>query len=101
MGTQITIYDDPDDIKKDGYSFQTSMPAYEENKPNKEAQKIIILNLIKNGYVTLLSLSEKTKLPQSTVAGRVNDLIEDRKVKYDGTVIYKNRKRKQIILKSK
>ena len=103
MGQQITIYDDPNEIseikKKDGYSYATSLPAYQDNQINKEIQREIIFAAIKNGFLTLLQLSEKLKLPQSTVAGRVNDLIEANKVCYDGFVVYKNRKRKQINIK--
>lgn len=92
---QYSIYDEP---QMSGYSYGSSLPAYQE-KNNKELQKEIILTFIKNGYVTLLQLSEKIKLPQSTVAGRVNDLISEGKVFYNGLVEYKNRKRKHIFIK--
>lgn len=94
MSNQLNLYGEP---IKDGYSYQTSLPSYKES--GKEAQRIIILNLIKKGFVTLLQLSENTGLPQSTVAGRVNDLIDENKVYYSGTVEYKNRKRKMIFIK--
>lgn len=94
MSNQLNLYGEP---IKDGYSYQTSLHAYKES--GKEAQRIIILNLIKKGFVTLLQLSEITGFPQSTVSGRVNDLIDEGKVYYNSTVEYKNRKRKMIFIK--
>ena len=91
--TQLNIFDKP----KDGYSWKTSWPAYKE--PGKEIQEAKILELIKQSADNLLHLSQLTKLPQSTVAGRVNDLIKKGLVEYSGTIIFEGRLRKKIKLK--
>jgi len=83
---------------KDGYSWQTSHPAYKDNISEKQRQATLILKHIKDGANCLLKLAELTGLPQSTVAGRTNDLIEANKVKYQDFVVYNNRKRKKIVL---
>jgi hypothetical protein len=84
---------------KDGYSWKTSYPSYKDNQSEKQRQANLILNHIKEGADCLLKLAELTGLPQSTVAGRTNDLIDEGKVMYEGFVNYNNRKRKKIILK--
>lgn len=77
------------------YSYQTSLIPYFEVDQD---QTQMIFGLIKDGLNCLLSLAEVSHLPQSTVAGRVNDLIKSGKVEYNDFIIYKNRKRKRIIL---
>jgi len=84
--------------KKDGYSWQTSYPSYKDNISEKQRQATLILKHIREGANCLLRLAELTGLPQSTVAGRTNDLIDEGRVKYEDFVIYNNRKRKKIVL---
>jgi aryl-alcohol dehydrogenase-like predicted oxidoreductase len=79
------------------YSFETSLPAYQERPTEKRRQCDNILQFIKRGVDNLLQLSEVTGLPQSTVSGRVNDLKTEGKIDYPGYVVYKDRKRKRII----
>jgi predicted transcriptional regulator len=68
------------------YSFETSYPPFEENKIfNKKTQCDEVLALIKKGSNNLLQLHFATGLPQSTIAARVNDLIEEQKIKYEGS----------------
>ncbi len=80
------------------YSYQTSLPAYHQNQSGKELQKERVLQFIKNGINNLKQLQQNTGLQQSTIAGRVNDLIADKKVMYQGTIIYQERLRKKIIV---
>lgn len=80
------------------YSYQTSLPAYRDNGSEKLIQADLVLAYIGLGKNCLLQIADQMRLPQSTVAGRVNDLIEEGKVKYEGFVIYKDRKRKKIVL---
>jgi len=83
-----------------GYSFETSLPAYEDGRETvKEFQKGRILSLISNGAKTIREIARKAGLPDSTVAGRINDLISDQKVEYVGYIEYEGRKRKKIALK--
>jgi len=76
------------------YSYKTSLPAYKSG--NKDVQATLVLNSAKSGAKSLLEISEAIKLPQSTVAGRVNELIDSKQLIYNGFVVYKNRKRKKI-----
>ena len=83
------------------YSSQTSLPAYRCNHGGKLLQKEYILSSIRKwGSTCLLRISEETGVPQSSCAGRVNDLVNENKVEYSGTTVYKNRLRKKIILAS-
>lgn len=66
----------------DNYSYSTSLPAYHESAINKRRQAEEIFRFITRGANNLLQLSEVTGLPQSTVAGRVNDLKGEGKVTY-------------------
>lgn len=88
-------------MNETNYSFETSHPAYTENPVGKQVQQERIFAIVKsrdpNG-ITLKELEELTGLPQSTVAGRVNDCIEAKQIMYSGTVQYKDRKRKKIVL---
>jgi predicted transcriptional regulator len=80
------------------YSFETSYPAYRENEAsNKTRQCDEVFQFIKRGANNLLQISELTGLPQSTIAARINDLISESKIKYDGFVVYEDRKRKRIM----
>jgi DNA-binding Lrp family transcriptional regulator len=83
---------------ENNYSYETSLPAYHEDK---KVQSRLVYVAIYNGVNSLLAISEHLNLPQSTVAGRVNDLIEEGKVRYDGFTVYKNRKRKKILVNEK
>lgn len=84
-----------------GYSYLTSLPAYKENSLGKgvQAERILSLVSLSNG-ITLLELSELSGLPQSTVSGRIGDLMELSKVRYDGLILYKGRNRKRIVVTS-
>lgn len=81
---------------KTNYSIETSLPAY---LSPKDVQVEKVYETVKNGANNLLAISELLNMPQSTVSGRINDLIEIGRVKYEGILEYKNRKRKQIKLK--
>ncbi len=83
------------------YSFPTSLPAYQDNAAIKRRQADEILAFINKGANCLLQLSQLTGLPQSTIAGRCNDLIEEGKIMYSGHTVYADRKRKRIIIKNK
>jgi hypothetical protein len=80
------------------YSFATSYPAFTDNQVNKRKQTDEILAFIVKGANNLLQLSQLTGLPQSTVSGRCNDLIEEGKIKYEGFTVYADRKRKRIVV---
>lgn len=76
------------DENKSNYSFKTSLPAYQEDQPNKEFQKKMILNYMKTlgGKATLKQLEVLTGLPQSTISGRMADLRKDKEVIDSGTL---------------
>jgi len=81
------------------YSRTTSLPSYQENQTGKEIQKEILLGIVTSkSQTTLKELEEIMTLPQSTISGRVNDLIREKKVMYSGTTMYKKRTRKVIVL---
>jgi hypothetical protein len=83
------------------YSRETSLPAYKENQAGKEAQKTRILQVIRDlgGRATLKQIEEVIQLPQSSISGRINDLIEDRKVKDTGEkTLYAGMRRKVFAL---
>jgi hypothetical protein len=79
------------------YSYDTSLQPYKENQSQKKRQCDEVLRFVKRGANNLLQVSQLTGLPQSTIAGRINDLIEEERVKYEGFTIYSDRKRKRII----
>lgn len=82
------------------YSFATSLPAYQENPSGKKKQSEVLFSAIQSlgGISCLKQLANITGLPQSTVAGRINDLAEEGKVIYDGFVDFEGRKRKRIVI---
>ena len=83
----------------ENYSFQTSLPAYKENKVNsKERQCEKVLNAIRSGANNLLQISDNTGILQAVVSARISDLINENKVQYLDFVTYKDRKRKKIEL---
>ena len=82
------------------YSFETSLPPYQERPSEKKRQADELMAFIRRGANNLLQLSELSGLPQSTVAGRCNDLIEENKVKYEGFTVFRDRKRKKIVVKA-
>lgn len=86
-------------MSTNNYSYSTSYPAYLENESGKNAQETRVLRAINSlkGKATLKQLEKILKLPQSTISGRVNDLVKAKKVKYSGEVFYEGRTRKQII----
>ncbi len=79
------------------YSFATSLPPYQDNAAIKRRQADEVLAFINKGANNLLQLSQLTGLPQSTIAGRCNDLIEEGKIMYSGHTVYADRKRKKIV----
>ena len=82
------------------YSYATSYPAYVENKENsKQLQCEKVLNAIKAGADNLLEISDRTGILQAIVSARVNDLINEGIIEYNGFVYYKDRKRKKIVIK--
>jgi hypothetical protein len=84
---------------KSNYSFETSKPAYLDNKENaRERQLERVLGAVKAGADNLLQISEKTGILQATVSARVSDLIKEKKIEYHDFVNYKDRKRKKIQL---
>lgn len=80
------------------YSYPTSLPAYREAPELKRRQADELYAFIRRGANNLLQLAELSGLPQSTVSGRCNDLIEENKIEYSGYTIYNDRKRKKICL---
>lgn len=83
---------------KTNYSHSTSLPAYYDNGAGKQRQMDEIRECIRRGRNNLLQIHYALNLPQSTVAGRVNDLIAAKMAKYDGEVVFEGRKRKRIVL---
>ena len=81
------------------YSYTTSLPAYKENQvTNKKTQCEDVLSFVIYGANNLLQISQLSGIPQAIVSARVNDLVNEGKVEYNGHVIYSNRLRKKIIL---
>ena len=81
------------------YSYETSYPPFLENKAtNKRTQCDEVLAIIKKGANNLLQVSEVSGIPQAIISARVNDLIEENKIEYNGFTVYNNRKRKKIML---
>lgn len=81
------------------YSFETSLPAYKDNKESKKQQVEIIYEAIKNGKQTIAELADLTGLQPSTVSGRIGDLVRAGRVYSDSTVIFNGRKRKSFQIK--
>lgn len=81
------------------YSYATSLPPYQEKPSEKKRQADELYLFIRRGANNLLQLSELSGLPQSTVAGRCNDLIDENRIEYNGHTIFKDRKRKKIVVK--
>ncbi len=85
--------------EKSNYSFETSLPAFKENKAlNKHRQCDLILGIVRKGANNLLQISQVSGIPQAIVSARIYDLIEDGKVKYEGKLNYNDRVRKKIVL---
>lgn len=84
-----------------GYSWDTSYPALKENPVGKALQAEKVYQVIKRlGETCLIQISEQIDMPQSSVAGRVNNLIDAGRVRYcdsDNYIFYKNRLRKKIV----
>ena len=79
------------------YSYATSLPPYQEGAIIKKRQQDELLAFIIKGANNLLQLAQLTGLPQSTVSGRISDLIEENKIEYFGFTVYADRKRKKIV----
>lgn len=87
-------------MKNTNYSYQTSLPPYREDAEGKQLKKQQILAEITRlgGVACLKQLETALHIPQSTCAGRVNDLIQEGKVIYDGLIEFFGRKRKKIVI---
>ncbi len=80
------------------YSYETSLPAYRDNTTGKFRQMDKIITLVENGADNIAELAELSDLPASTVSGRINDAIVLGRLKYDGFVVFKDRKRKKVTI---
>lgn len=85
---------------KTNYSYKTSLPPYRENSDGKKAQKQKILEEIQllGGHACLKQIEQFMHIPQSSCAGRINDLIADGKVKHDGYIEFEGRLRKKFVV---
>lgn len=85
---------------KTNYSYKTSLPPYRENLDGKKAQKQKILEEMQRlgGYACLKQIEHFMHIPQSSCAGRINDLIADGKVKHEGYVEFEGRLRKKFVV---
>lgn len=79
------------------YSYETSLPAYLDRPAEKRRQQDEMLRFIRKGANNLLQLSILMGIPQSTVSGRMTDLIKEGKAEYSGHVVYNGSKRKRIV----
>jgi len=102
MITQPSLFDPQ---PSQGYSYQTSLPAYHENKEGKDIQaQKIYAHILRLRETCIRQLAELTHLPDSTVSARLSDLREAGKVKWKVVddklelIHYKGRMRKKIIL---
>ena len=99
MNLTLDLFSQP---KTEGYSHATSGVAYRSNPEKKLACKerlFLIIQRLKS--TTLLELHEITGLPQSSVSGRIADLIQEGRVKYSSRqdyVFYKGQLRKKILV---
>lgn len=80
------------------YSYQTSLPPYLEAPQSKQIQMQRIVAIVALGASCIKEIAKKTGIPDSTVSGRCSDAIKAGAIKYDGFIIFENRKRKRIIL---
>lgn len=85
---------------KTNYSHKTSLPAHRENPEGKKAQKEKILEEFKRlgGSACLKQIEHFMHIPQSSCAGRINDLIKDGMVKHDGHIQFENKLRKKFVI---
>lgn len=83
---------------KTNYSYKTSLPAHRENPEGKKAQKEKILEEFKRlgGSACLKQIEHFMNIPQSSCAGRINDLIKDGLVEHKGHVKFENKLRKSF-----
>jgi len=110
---QPTLFDQPPVVrKKTNYSYGTSDIAYHSNKDGKQTDEEKVFHWCKTlPNPTIGEIADKTGIVDSTVAGRINDLITKGLVRYDetikddegniiheGKVIYKGSKRKRIVI---
>lgn len=79
------------------YSYETSLPAYLDKAEIKRRQQDEMLRFIRKGANNLLQLSILMGIPQSTVSGRMTDLMKEGKTEYNGQVIYNGTRRKRIV----
>ena len=105
MITQLDIFTSQQG-KQSNYSWETSYEAYNYNRQDKEKKADwiyrIICSLIKDGKeVCSAHVKEITKMESGIISARVNDLIEQERIKYDGVINYKGFQRKRIVLTTK
>ncbi len=85
------------------YSYETSLPAYHSNANEKKRQQDIIQGLVTEQGTCLKEIEHKLKqlykieIPQSTISGRINDLMKEKKVMYFEKCFYDGCTRKRIV----
>ena len=87
------------------YSYETSLPAYHSNANDKQRQQDIIQSLVTEKGTCLKEIEiklwqlYKIRIPQSTISGRINDLIKENKVMYSDKAEFAGYKgkRKRIV----
>lgn len=90
-------------MQNSNYSYETSLPAYYDNSSLKKRQQDVILKLVEDCGTCLKEIEKKLKavyninIPQSTVSGRISDLIKEKKVMYLGKIFFEGYTRKKII----
>lgn len=90
-------------MRTTNYSYDTSLPAYHSNANDKKRQQDIIQGLVTEKGTCLKEIEiklwqlHKIRIPQSTISGRINDLMKEKKVMYFDKVKYAGCKRKRII----
>ena len=90
-------------MRTTNYSYETSLPAYHSNANDKKRQQDIIQSLVTEKGTCLKEIEirlwqlHKIRIPQSTISGRINDLIQQKKVMYMDKIDFAGCKRKRII----
>lgn len=79
------------------YSYDTSLPAYNENPSLRKRQRDEVFAFIKRGANNLLQIERLSGLPSARISARMSELMEEKRAKYEGFTIYENRKRKRIV----
>lgn len=77
---------------------ETSREAYYSNREAKGRMVQMVVQAVRSGCDNLKAIEMRLGLPQSSVAGRVNDAIRAGLLRYDGEVEFMDRTRKRITL---